>query len=113
MIAHQPPYLSLFFCLSYTIERGKEGKAPAQGHGRGLAEILQKHRKAFDRLPETIAKGKVYRVKLKDSDAFSERVRAIVHGTYVAFLSNHGNGWAIVTHYDDERKAREIEAYNR
>lgn len=92
---------------------GWEGKGEAQEHGKGLAKMLQKHHKELDRLPETIAKGKVYRVKSEKTGTFDDRVRAVIHGSHVAFLSKHGDGWAIVTHYDDERKAREIEAYNR
>ena len=104
---HKPGLGSIHFL------QGWEGKGIEQEHGKGLAKLQQKHRKELNRLPETIAKGKVYRVKLKEGAGFSERVCAIIHGSYVAFLSKHGDGWAVVTHYNDEKKAREIETYNR
>lgn len=92
---------------------GWEGKGEAQEHGKGLAKLLQKHRKELDRLPETIAKGKVYRVKSEKTGAFDDRVRAVIHGSHVAFLSRHGDGWAVTTHYESETKVREVEDYNR
>lgn len=93
--------------------QGWEGKGKELEGGKGLAKLQQKHRKELDRLPETIAKGKVYRVKSEKTGTFDDRVRAIIHGSHVAFLSRHGNGWAVTTHYESEIKVGEIETYNR
>ena len=92
---------------------GWEGKGRAHEKGKGLDKIAQKHREEMEALPETIAKGKVMRIKHEKTGEFAEDAVAIVHGSNVAFLSRHGDGWAVVTHYSDERKARQIEAYNR
>ena len=65
--------------------QGWEGKGAAQEHGKGLAKILQKHHKEVDRLPETIAKGKVYRLKNKYIGKEDSNRKAIVHGAFIAF----------------------------
>ncbi|MGN0890767.1 MAG: hypothetical protein ACI4W7_03855, partial [Candidatus Spyradenecus sp.] len=93
--------------------QGWEGKGKEQANGKGLAKLQQKHRNELESLPETIAKGKVYRVKSEKTGEFDDRVRAIIYGSKIAFLSRHEGGWALTTHYTSETKAREIEADNR
>lgn len=87
---------------------GWEGKGEAQEHGKGLAKILQKHRKELDRLPETIAKGKVYPLKNRDTGKDDPNRKVVVHGSYLAFLSRHQDGWAVTSHYQSEETARAI-----
>ncbi len=87
---------------------GWEGKGEAQEHGKGLAKLLQKHRKELDRLPETIAKGKVYPLKSRDTGKDDPNRKVIVHGSYLAFLSRHQDGWAVTSHYQAEETARAI-----
>ncbi|MEG1427793.1 MAG: hypothetical protein RSC76_08915, partial [Oscillospiraceae bacterium] len=85
-----------------------EGKGPLQEHGKGLAKIQQKHRQELDRLPETIAKGKVYPLISKHTGELDPNRKAIVYGSYIAFLSQHENGWAVTSHYDNETDMRKL-----
>ena len=87
---------------------GWEGKGEAQEHGKGLAKLLQKHRKELDRLPETIAKGKVYPLKSRDTGKDDPNRKVIVHGAYLAFLSRHQDGWAVTSHYASEIDLRKV-----
>ena len=99
---HKPGLGSIHFL------QGWEGKGSAQEHGKGLAKIQQKHRKDLLRLPETIAKGKVYPLKSKHTGKMDPNRKAIVHGSYIAFLSKHGDGWAVTSHYSSERDLRKV-----
>ena len=101
---HKPGLGTIHFLL------GWEGKGEVQEHGKGLAKILQKHRKEMERLPETIAKGKVYPLKNRDTGKDDPNRKAIVYGSYLAFLSRHQNGWAVTSHYQAEETARAIRA---
>lgn len=91
---------------------GWEGKGPAKEHGKGIKKIIQKHEKDLKSLPETIAKGKVCKIKHDKTGEFAEHACAIVHGTRVAFLSKNDTGWVVTSHYENEIKAREILSYN-
>lgn len=88
--------------------QGWRGKGPLQEHGGGLAKILQKHRKEMERLPETIVKGKVYRLKHKHTGKEDPDRKAIVYGAFIAFLRRNKNGWDVTSHYNSEVTARAI-----
>lgn len=91
---------------------GWEGKGKDMAHGKGLEKLIQKHPNELASLPETIAKGRIYRLKYDKTNEFSEYACAIIHGSKIAFLSKNDTGWVVTSHYSNEQTAKKIRDYN-
>lgn len=92
---------------------GWEGKGPALEHGKGMKKLVQKHADELESLPETIEKGRVYKIKSDKTGEFTPYACAIIHGANVAFLSKNDTGWVVTSHYETESTARKIIGYNQ
>lgn len=92
---------------------GWEGKGPALEHGKGMKKLVQKHADELESLPETIEKGRVYKIKSDKTGEFTPYACAIIHGANVAFLSKNDTEWVVTSHYETESTARKIIGYNQ
>ena len=98
------------------LEIGKRGVGKAQEHGSGMSKLKQKHLIDFSRLPETLAHGKIYRVRYnnKPGEDFRENARAIISGDVFAIVSRKADGrWKIDTHYKDKKTVGTIIALSK
>ena len=81
-----------------------------------MDKLKQKHLSDLERLPETLAHGKIdgVRYKNKAGEDFLKDVRAIISGEFCAIVSKKKDGrWKIDTHYRDKKKVDKIKALSK
>ena len=94
---------------SIDFELGWLGKGKGMEHGSGLLKIEQKHRKELDRLPEVIAKGKVYPAPREKPRARAEDWICVVYGSTAVYLERVGKKrWTVRSVYTDAKKVEKI-----
>ena len=81
-----------------------------------MDKLKQKHLIDLERLPKTLAQGKMYRVRYNNipGEDFRENARAIISGDYFAIVSRKSDGrWKIDAHYKDKKTVGTIKALSK